>query len=610
MPHSAAGRIQLSQAAAANDVARPALEPRWMGAGRTLTLAAAAVALAAHVSFVLILLNVLNFGFTGISRGACDTDRFCLVEAVRADSPAAQAGIAPGQSIRWDIPIDATRRALPGDIITGTVRAADGARQVRLHMSARSWTGGNRALQISDLMFSAVSLVAIFVGVFLALRSRGRASVLLLGATTILAVVWGAPPPYWLHGRSTYAVTALIYDGLVMVGPIVFVAFAMQYRREATGGGGWRTRLAFRLYCALRVTTFILAEYAILADRPLSSDPDNRWYEATSYVGLVLTLAVMLAGRREAGPAQRDRFGLMIPGVILFMSMPSMGLLVELSGMGWLPSNPFVLASLILPMIGLATLTYALLRHRIVDLGFAVNRTLVYGLLSSTLLFVFWFAEWGIEQLITTETREASMLISAGIALALFLVFHRLRDWIERGIERLFFSAWRENEAQLDRFVREAAFVTRPEALQRASLAELSRFSGGAEAALFETSTDSYVRIAGDDLGLGASIEADVPAMVRLRSERLAQESELPGRAALLLPIVQRSEITGFFALGAKPSGENYRPDERDALAAAVQKIGHVLDALKTEAHTKRLALLELQNDQLRLALSLVGARP
>jgi hypothetical protein len=41
--------------------------------------------------------------------------------------------------------------------------------------------------------------------------------------------------------------------------------------------------------------------------------------------------------------------------------------------------------------------------------------------------------------------------------------------------------------------------------------------------------------------------------------------------------------LTGFFALGAKPSADGYRPDERDLLGKAAHQIGLDLHALTIE---------------------------
>ncbi len=83
------------------------------------------------------------------------------------------------------------------------------------------------------------------------------------------------------------------------------------------------------------------------------------------------------------------------------------------------------------------------------------------------------------------EYAEANAFISAGVALCIFLVFHRIRDVVEHVIEGIFFYKWRQNEARLNRFVRKAAHITQPEALMTAAVEEFVRFSGGAQVVLY-----------------------------------------------------------------------------------------------------------------------------
>ena len=93
------------------------------------------------------------------------------------------------------------------------------------------------------------------------------------------------------------------------------------------------------------------------------------------------------------------------------------------------------------------------------------------------------------------------------------------------------------------------------------------------------------VRDAGSLDGLGAIVDADAPALVEMRAEGkpLFDDGARGLHAALVLPMIQRNDLTGFVVLGAKPSGDAYRPDERALLADAAQKIGLDLHALRIE---------------------------
>lgn len=188
--------------------------------------------------------------------------------------------------------------------------------------------------------------------------------------------------------------------------------------------------------------------------------------------------------------------------------------------------------------------------------------------------------------------REASILMSAGIAFGLFIVFHKVRDWVEKGVETLFFRAWRDNDARLGRFLKDAAYVTRAEALIQAALAEFARYTGGARIGVYRVDDDGRARLEAGDGPL--LVEADQPVLVRLRADREALHDDLSRTldAVLVLPMILRTEVRGMVLIGVKPSGEDYRPDELEALASAAQRIGmdlHALEIDRLEAEVSRL---------------------
>jgi hypothetical protein len=235
---------------------------------------------------------------------------------------------------------------------------------------------------------------------------------------------------------------------------------------------------------------------------------------------------------------------------------------------------------------------YAILRHRAVDLGFAVNRTLVYSVLSGAMLAGFALAEKAAEKLLPEGAHNTSVLVQAAIALGIFMVFHRARDAVEHGVERVFFAQWRDAEAKLKTFIRQAHFITKPMRLVDRTVEELAAYSGGADVAVYQLINGDYRRLGGVVGGMRRRIDLDEPAIVALRAERELQRGGL-GEAALLLPMVQRAEIIGFIALGAKRDGAPYRPDEEALLMTAAQDIGFDLHALRVEdlqANNRRLS--------------------
>lgn len=536
----------------------------------------------------------------GLGLSSTISDGFVRVEQVRSGGAAATAGIRSGDWVRFDRPTDALRlQVRPGE--TFGVRVRNGAADRSVTLTAPPSRAN--ALRIEGLIMAASFFLIASAGGLITVRSP-RVSGIALGAALSAMGLLGTYTHLWENHPATQLVLQTLYQSVMAFAPVGLLGFALLMRRETTGRAITRSwRITLCLYAALQAAAVVQSLYVSIAFVGLPVIGDGFLAAALlQWAGYVATFIVLALGLRETTGEDRTRFGFLILALsLMFGGGTGIGLVINMTGNDFTFANPLAILSTALTIAGLAAFLYAMLRHRVVDLGFAVNRTLVYGVLSTSLLFGFWFCEWGLEQIIPADTREANILISAGIAFVIFLTFHHVRDWVEKGIEHVFFRAWRDNEARLRRFLKDASYITRVAALRTAAVAEFRRFTGGAEVALYGVEPDGATLREGAVSGLDDRIEPDTPALVRLRADREPLDGDLavPLGAELMLPIVQRSEVIGVFILGAKPSGEAYRPDERAILADAAHRIGLDLHALEIERLESRVGELDAQ---LRLA--------
>src|SRR5258708_2047845 len=176
-------------------------------------------------------------------------------------------------------------------------------------------------------------------------------------------------------------------------------------------------------------------------------------------------------------------------------------------------------------LVAPALLAYAILKNRVLDLGFAINRTLVYGVVSVILLATFGLIEWAVDHFVPIAGREKNVLVDAAVAVGVYLSFHRVRDAVEHVIEGLFFRRWQQAEAHLRRFVKEAAFAENGESLTASFMAALTRFADGAQAALYVRSGEGpYRRASGAVSGLDEAIDPDDAALIALRADPKPRE--------------------------------------------------------------------------------------
>lgn len=506
------------------------------------------------------------------------------------DGPMAKAGVKRGDVIRFDHPMDIFRQPRPGEVI-GFSRRVSGQ---WVHESVREEPSKARAASngevIAGLSYDLATLIASLIGMFILWRGGGRLTALLLGLGLTMYGDISAFPGALFSNRAIFPAFAILGVVQLPAIPWCFYAFALAFFRDQGGAPSRREVWVLRLYGLSLAAPAVAFATTIIALRPLPFLSDGQTaVTVLTLVGFVACLTYLARGWRVASPDARRRYMLLIIATLaIFISQ----FMDALTGALHFPDGPL----LYIHLIGNALLTgivasglyaYAIFRQKVFDIGFAVNRTLVYGVVSAVLLAGFGLVEWAADHFLPVGGREKNALIDAGVALAIFLTFHRLRDGAEHLIETLFFRAWREKEAALKAFLAEAPYFVTAGALTRAAVRALSHYADGAATAIYLPEEAGTFRLAeGRIEGLSARIDADDGALVALRARRQALEGEVLASltgAALALPMLNRAEITGVILIAPKPTGLGFRPDEIALLAGAAREIGQDLHALKVE---------------------------
>ncbi len=531
-------------------------------------------------------LNPSGVGTIGVqfSGTDCGRDGFCRPEAFNPTGPLATLGVQATDEMRFDHPTDMMRKFHAGDHVGFSVRRGGAVAHYQVVAAERR----HIPFSFDSFMTWAAYTTPLLVGVGVLIRSRRQLSTVLLAGAFIAMGLTGTFVTYVesLPGIFPWSLPVLLLVG--MAPTAFFLGFALSLRRESgyPASSGWRIAAAACIFG--RFLTFLAASYEAFTGSNLAGNTVFVVDIVLLDVGFVVTAAILAGGWLKSAGGDRTRYAFMLVAIGLTIMLQALGTAVNLTGNDWALTNPLVAGLVLCGLAGPLIFAYAVLRHRVIDLGFAFNQTLIYGVVSSVVLLLFGLAEWGLEKIMPEawhEHIEANAFISAGIALCIFLVFHRIRDGVEHIIEGLFFHKWRQNEAALNRFVKQAAHILKPDALRAAAVAEFARFSGGAGVALYRADGSLFVREAGAIDGLDAQVDADLAPLVEMRAEGkpLFDTSAATLHAALVLPMIQRNDLTGFVALGLKPGEEAYRPDERTVLAEAAQKVGLDLHALRIE---------------------------
>jgi hypothetical protein len=527
---------------------------------------------------------------------------FVEVVDVVPGSPFAKAGVREGDHVRTVPSYARLRRYLAGEKLNFTLDQDGVKSNRRIAVEPVPDLGLVRDYNSSRLLNALAVMVSMLISCFILWRGWGNKTAMLLGAALAsqgIGALAGVPP--W----ASTPLLAIPMWSLVMAGSMLvflLIPFAMRMFEASVGPlPRWHWHLA-SAFLVLVVLGYALATWDMLfLTHNLAWMGGANNLVGLVQIGFLASIAYLIAGWRRSAAATRNRLALIVFALTAYWLaalVAAWGLVQTGSFFSYRESNWLIyLSTLMQGVVAPGLLAYAVLRHKLFDLGFAINRTLVFGAIGGLLLVSFALIEWAIKQAIPKVWYGGSVYISAGLAVGLYLAFNRIHHKVEAVIERLFFHRWQLNEAALKRFVAAAAHVEKPEALAGNFVAELVRFSGGATASLYARTPEGHYADAG-----GATVDADDPALAALRAEQGAvvpAELGSPLEAALALPMMHQAALAGFVLLGPKPTGEDYRPDEIDNLAWATQQVGLDLQAIRVRELELSVTTLEARNRNL-----------
>jgi len=330
------------------------------------------------------------------------------------------------------------------------------------------------------------------------------------------------------------------------------------------------------------------------------------WFRLAA-VSLCLLAFVDTWRHVNAGSRARLRWMFMSAGGVLFTFCLSVAHGLGAFGFTQAAQIRVDTAAAILLSSAVVLLAYAVLRHRVIDLGFAVSRALVFAIVSGLLLTSFGVTEWLAEHMMHFEAREKSEILDAAIALGIFLIFHRVWHWVRHAVERVFFRAWHLKQETLRQFSAQAShFLVAGDSLEP-FLRSVDTFTSSSGSALYLKDETGRFTLATSTLsGLSEHLQAASDVLLRRARDwgpiNLDDPAPTPS-AAMAFPLQHRSALVGLLLVGPKPGREDYRPDEIDSLAHAVEIVRMELHARAMEQLERRSRELALENARLHTRL-------
>jgi hypothetical protein len=452
-------------------------------------------------------------------------------------------------------------------------------------------------------------LATLLISLLTLWRGRDWAAWGLAALFLALFVKWGildvpaAPPQVlWMNQLSVLLRIVVDFPALFVVADaLVGASLPARWRR--------RSRLTMS---AVTLGILVLVELQIIPlfnlGRDLIGSGATVVIKMLFVCGMLTILLMLGAGYRHAPHEQRLRVrwvlwstAVLIASNILLLALPS-------------ARYPYVTQlSTALQTLALIGYLYAVLRTRLIDVGFVIDRALVFGLLTALVFGTFSILEQALHQFAISD--RVGWALQAVAALVLALVLSPLHRRLESWIERAFFRAQRLALLALERFARECPYVEHETHLLEMAIEQLHRQCGAVS--LYERVGDGYRRRAASDESWPAGIDVDDPVFVALRATHapvaLAAQGNRVGTEGMAFPMTVAESLLG--ALICRPrDGEQFAPEVREALANVAHHLGMAITGLRHREHARLVADVaagRIDPEAARSrAIALVGGEP
>ncbi len=469
------------------------------------------------------------------------------------------------------------------DVVPGTKLALPIMRDGRL-AERRVTTVPDRMSTLQRAEFLGFQLVMFVIAMLALWRGRDWAG-WGMSALFLLALFNAGPlqlplPPAWVFWQ--YQAASL--DGVAII-------LAMFTMADSLGGASlparWRTasRVSIALVILAMFGSTEIRYVALIRDGVTLMAGTHRAISAMLFAVIIaVTLSVLLAGYRFAAHEERLRIRWVLWSTALLLGS---SLLLVVTPRSWQADVTQVVTAL--QGIALFGYLYAVLRTRLIDVGFVVDRALVFGLLTALVFGTFSILEQTLHQFAVSD--RIGWALQAFAALVLAVVLSPLHRRLESWIEQAFFRSQRLALLALERFARECPFVEREARLLEMALERLKMQC--AAVAVYERGGSAYRRHAASDDSWPAVIDADDPVFVALRASHepvaLAAQANGIGTEGLALPMTVAESLLG--ALVCRPrDGEQFAPEIRVALANVAHHLGMALTGLRHREHARLVA--------------------
>lgn len=371
------------------------------------------------------------------------------------------------------------------------------------------------------------------------------------------------------NGPTPYPAFDLLYSvvgSLAGIGWAFFSSYAASMLEEPSRG----VRVLGALSYLAAAAAVVVTAGGSLAAWFGAGDPAATvlWVEFLWPVAWLLTLSAGFAVLARIRGSARERLAWTLFGATIYAAI----LLVYNLSVIWPLNQFFTVPAGVLQIVSPAILTYAMLNRRLLDIGFALNRAVVFSAVSLVVVGMFVLVEWAFGAWFAEATHVQNAIASGALALVLGLSIRAIHHRLDIVLDSVFFRKRHENEQALLTFAHEAAYITDLQILVERTRRVIEEHAGARE-----------VRVALFDGATYGGVNENDPAIVSMRANHRVVDlhtthSALEGEWAY--PMVSRGRLVGTLTIGGKVSGESYAPDESAAILRIAHAVASTVDLL------------------------------
>jgi hypothetical protein len=447
--------------------------------------------------------------------------------------------------------------------------------------------------------FIAVGWMLAFAAL-LALRRPASSDVLLLSLTLICLAIAVTSPNFSFSSPAFYVVIFIATYSLKAVAVILWALYSGFFARPLSA-----TRRIMQICCIVSAAMAVAVSIAAVVGEmtlwfsadaylPLYSGRSEYWaipYDVAVVLAACCSALAIAASRGKE--RQRAVWALVSLGLLFAANAVTTCVVGAQSSyaalMFWIALRNFFF------FVAPIGLTYAALGRRLLDVGFVVNRAVIFGIVSLVVVAIFIIVEWGASEWLAGTNHAAPLAVSMAVALGLGLSMRFIHKHVDRFVDEIFFRKRHEDEAALRRFAKEAAYITERATLVQRAMAEVKEHTDAATVQLLVSDGNGhYTPANGVDDGL--IVDENDRALVALRTwhktvdlHRL--DTALQGEYAY--PMLSRGHLVGALVCGPKIDGDSYAPDESNALSELAHGVGTALDLLDDKGRDNSTIVLE-----------------